>query len=196
MTIKTFREQVNKRYHTITICQAAHAKHTFVASFCVQPSLWHKLLEWLFLTNCRYTQRKQIVSEAEDLNSKFLERGRGGHAPRAPQQACMLTHVLACSHATIILLPSCFPPQLKILYETLEPQHFDGTYLCLVTCKIKYGTTIITLLKFKISWGGEGGERREEIPGPPPNLYACKPVTQRTYNCTMCLTVHIRLGLP
>ena len=45
------------------------------------------------------------------INSKF---SWGGMPPDPPSRhACI-------SHTTIILLPSCFPPQLKILYETLQ----------------------------------------------------------------------------
>ena len=38
-----------------------------------------------------------------------------GHARRP-------THMRVLSHATIILLPSCSPPQLKIPYETLTSE--------------------------------------------------------------------------
>ena len=45
----------------------------------------------------------------------------GGKCPQTPLVG---THTYArvsvLSHAIIILLPSCSPPQLKILYETLK----------------------------------------------------------------------------
>ena len=47
------------------------------------------------------------------------------------------THVYACIsmllYATIILLPSCSPPQLKILYETLlEYGKLKGVFVAIV----------------------------------------------------------------
>ena len=52
----------------------------------------------------------------------FLE---GGHAPDPPSRHA---HV---SHTTIVLLPSCFPLHLKILYETLvkKPMMFNGAIM-------------------------------------------------------------------
>ena len=50
----------------------------------------------------------------EDVNSKFLEGGM------PPDPLSRHAHI---SHAAIILLPSCFSPHLKILYETLGGGH-------------------------------------------------------------------------
>ena len=58
----------------------------------------------------------------------------GGGGKACPKTPPVGTHTYTCvsvlSHATIILLPSCFTPQLKILYETLIIFNVTSSWLC------------------------------------------------------------------
>ena len=98
----------------------------------------HQNVVWKFGPDCvRSNLRVKI----------FLGGGACPQTPLVGMHTYMCMSVL--SHATIILLPLCFLPQLKILYETLTLWQGRFTHTCkssrALLCIIACNTTLFLI---------------------------------------------------